>query len=146
MNIFQIDDKAQLYISPSIDDWKAVEDNNITVVFDLDYDLDIGIPTIPNELIYLYFPFDDNHLPDLHRLHQIAHMGAKMIQADHRVLAHCGMGINRSALLAGIILTHLGMPGKDALNLIRQKREGALYNQHFSTYLETLMAIEQQDL
>ena len=32
-----------------------------------------------------------------------------------RVLVHCAMGHNRSALLAGVILTYLGMSGADAV-------------------------------
>jgi protein-tyrosine phosphatase len=42
------------------------------------------------------------------------------------------MGHNRSALLAGLILTYLGMTGYDAVTLLRQKRQGALYNKTFA--------------
>jgi hypothetical protein len=48
------------------------------------------------------------------------------------------MGHNRSALLAGLILTSLGMPGADAVALLRQKRQGALYNKTFASYLQGL--------
>lgn len=138
MEIFQIDDKELLFISPDIDDWDTVINRDIHVVFDMDDDLDVGIPAIPNQLLYIYFPFEDRDLPDLTKLHEIGRLGAMLINQGYRVLAHCGMGHNRSALLAGTILTYLGVPGEDAVNLIRQKRLGALYNKNYAGYLQTL--------
>jgi protein-tyrosine phosphatase len=35
-------------------------------------------------------------------------------------MAHCGMGLNRSALVAGLVLTYLGMKGEDAVALLRE--------------------------
>jgi len=54
------------------------------------------------------------------------------------VLAHCGMDLNRSALVAGLVLTYLGMKGEDAVALLREKRPGALFNENFAAYLATL--------
>ncbi len=139
MELFCVDNGGQLYISPDVDDWKPLEERGIMAVFDLDDDLDVGIPSIPNQLLYVYFPFDDRpELPDLTRLHHLARLGANLIGDGHKVLSHCGMGHNRSALLAGVILTYLGMEGKDAVTLIRQRRPGALYNKVFAEYIESL--------
>ena len=139
MDIFQIDDKGQLFLSPDIDDWNPVEKHNITVVFDLDDDLDIGVPEIPDQLLYVYFPFEDKEdLPDLKRLHQLAEMGARLVQNGYIVLSHCGMGHNRSALLMGVMLTYLGYSGAEAVSLIREKRQGALYNKIFANYVSSL--------
>ena len=55
-----------------------------------------------------------------------------------KVLAHCGMGFNRSALVAGLVLTYLGMKGEDAVALLREKRPGALFNENFAAYLTAL--------
>jgi protein-tyrosine phosphatase len=145
MDIFQIDNAGNLYISPDLDGWQPIEERDITVVFDLDDDLDIGVPEIPGQLIYLYFPFEDKEeLPDLHRLCELARLGARMIEQGNRVLVHCGMGHNRSALLAGIILTYLGMSGEDALTLLRAKRQGALYNKTFAAYVASLPSAREQ--
>jgi len=138
MEIFPIDEQGLLFISPDIDDWGVVTSRDIYVVFDLDNDLDLGIPEIPNQLLYIYFPFEDRELPDLQKLHEIARLGAMLISQGYRVLSHCGMGHNRSALVAGTILTYLGIPGADAVTLIQQKRMGALYNKNFAGYLQTL--------
>jgi protein-tyrosine phosphatase len=136
MELYPIDDRGQLYISPSIDDWKPVAELGIHVVIDMDDDLDIGVPTVPNQLLYIYFPIEDMlELPDLEKLHSLARMGARLIESGYKVLAHCGMGHNRSALVAGLILRYLGMSGEDVVSLIREKRQGALYNKAFAEYI-----------
>jgi protein-tyrosine phosphatase len=139
MDVFQIDDHGLLFISPDIDSWQSLTEQGISVVFDLDDDLDVGIPCMPNQLIYLFFPFEDKPtLPDPVRLHALAQLGANLIGKGHRVLTHCGMGHNRSALLAGIILTYLGWSGADAVTRLRERRPGALYNKVFAAYLAQL--------
>ncbi len=144
MEIYQVDEIGQLFISPDVDDWKPVMDNGITVIFDLDSDLDVGVPNIPDQVLYLYFPFEDRELPDLQRLHAIARLGASLIENGHKVLSHCGMGHNRSALLAGLIMTYLGVSGDEAVRRIRQHRMGALYNRTFAGYLESQLSLQQR--
>ncbi len=141
MDIYQIDRDGKLFISPDIDDWKPIAEHNITAIFDLEGGIDIGIPTIPDRILYIYLPLEDHlALPDLQRLHLTAKFGACLIKDGYNVLSHCGMGHNRSALLAGVILTYLGMTGKKAVTLLQQKRQGALYNKVFASYLQTLPA------
>jgi protein-tyrosine phosphatase len=141
MEVFQIDDNGRLYISPDVDEWQPISDRGITVVFDLDEDLDIGVPVVPGQVLYLYYPIEDKEeLPDVRRLHALARLGARMMAQGDRVLAHCGMGHNRSALLAGVMLTYLGMTGAEAVALLRQKRQGALYNKTFAAYVTSLPA------
>ena len=102
MNIIQLDDKGYLFISPDIDDWKVVEAHDICAIIDMDGDLDLGVPSVPNQYLYIYFPIDDiTSLPDLQKLHSIAQMGATMVNGNLKVLSHCGMGHNRCALVAG---------------------------------------------
>jgi len=62
---------------------------------------------------------------------------AALIREGHRVLSHCGMGFNRSALMAGLILVELGMSGQQAVSRLRERREGALYNDNFAAFLQT---------
>ena len=56
MELFQIDDAGRLFISPIIEDWKTLEDREIDTVIDLEGDLDVGVPTVPNQCLYIYFP------------------------------------------------------------------------------------------
>ena len=143
MELFPIDKNGQLFISPDIDDWQPIIDNNIAVIFDLDGESDTGIPYLPNQILYIYFSFEDRELPNLEKLHSLARLGASLVKSGHRVLAHCGMGHNRSALVAGLILMYLGMNGIDAVNLLRQKRRGALYNKVFASYLQNLSLVPE---
>jgi protein-tyrosine phosphatase len=50
------------------------------------------------------------------------------------------MGFNRSALLAGLILVYMGFEGSRAVELLRSRRPGALFNQVFADYLRSLPA------
>ena len=141
MNILCLDDAGCLFLSPKIEDWKYLDEHGITVVIDLEGDLDSGVPTIPNHVLYVYFPIYDEDLPDMAKLHAVARLGASLVESGHRVLSHCGMGFNRSALLAGLILTNLGIPGEEAVRLLRQKRPGALFNDRFAEYLTTVACV-----
>jgi len=138
MDLIQIDDVGRLYISPAIDDWRIVTRHRIDTIIDLEGGLDIGVPTVPNECLYVYFPIYDRDLPSLAKLHGIGNLGARLIRSGHRVLSHCGMGFNRSALVAGQILSELGMSGPDVVRRLRERRPGALFNDQFASYLESL--------
>jgi hypothetical protein len=138
MTLFQVDDDGRLFISPVIEDWSVVAQHNISVVIDLEGGLDQCIPTCPGSCLYVYFPIYDEELPDSARLEAVALMGAHLIRSGHRVLSHCGMGYNRSALVAGRILHHLGMTGPDVVGRLRERRPGALFNETFAEHLSSL--------
>ena len=80
MEVFPVDDLKRVFISPDVDDWRSIEKNNITAIIDLDGDLDIGVPSVPNHLVYVYFPILDGELPDLQKLHSVARLGANLVQ------------------------------------------------------------------
>jgi protein-tyrosine phosphatase len=135
MELFQIDDAGHLFISPAIDSWSALKHHRIDTVIDLDGGLDPGVPENPNEWLYIYFPIYDEGLPNVSKLEAIARLGAALVQTRHRVLSHCGLGFNRSALIAGLILCELGFTGPDAISRLRARRPGALFNERFEAYL-----------
>ena len=140
MDLFQIDDEARLFISPDITDWDGVAPYGIDVVIDLEGGLDACIPTLSNHCLYVYFPFDDDdqQLPNMTKLRAIARLAASLIAEGHRVLSHCGMGYNRSAFVAGLILVELGMSGSAAVARLRERRPGALFNDCFADCLSML--------
>jgi protein-tyrosine phosphatase len=139
MELFQVDDHGRLFISPSIENWEAVSRLGIDTVIDLEGDLDTCIPNVTNQCLYIYFPIDDDNekLPDMIKLRAIARLGASLIAEGHRVLSHCGMGFNRSAFVAGLILIELGMPGPAVVARLRERRPGALFNDGFAACLES---------
>ena len=135
---FPIDDEARLYISPAIREWDPIAALGIDTVIDMEAGLDECIPTTPEGCVYVYFPIYDENLPPLTRLHAVGSLGAELIRSGHRVLSHCGLGFNRSALVAGMILHKLGMRGAEAVERLRARRPGALFNEVFADYLRTL--------
>ena len=138
MEIFQVDDESRLFISPAITDWDTLTCHGVDTVIDLDGDIDCGVPTLPDRCLYIYFPIFDEGLPNLDKLHALGNLGTSLVASRHCVLSHCGMGFNRSALVAGIILHKLGMSGPDIVRRIRERRPGALFNDCFAAYLESL--------
>ena len=139
MQLYPVDDSGALFISPAINDWPSIQERGIDTVIDLDGGLDHCIPTIPNQVLYIYFPIFDEDLPSLSKLNAVADLGAALIRTGHRVLSHCGMGFNRSALVAGLILLRLGVSGPEAVRRLRTCRPGALFNEVFASHLESLM-------
>jgi hypothetical protein len=140
MELHQITETGSLFVSPSISDWTPITELTIDAIFNMDTEIDINIPTVINQSIYIYFPIEDMYLPDIRKLHSLARFGATLINTGHQLLCHCGMGHNRSALVAGLVLTYLGFSGAEAADLIRSKRKGALYNRRFANYLESVPA------
>jgi hypothetical protein len=138
MELFQVDDAGLLFISPAINDWNVLTRHNVDTIIDLEGDIDEGVPTCPNKCLYIYFPILDEDLPNLDKLHAIGDLGARIVIAGHSVLSHCGLGFNRSALVAGVILHKLGMPGPDVVRRLRARRPGALFNDCFADYLQSL--------
>ncbi len=138
MSLVQVDDSGLLFISPAISDWQTVSVHGVDVVIDLEGGLDECIPTLPDTCLYVYMPIYDEELPDPTRLEAVTLLGAHMIRNGHRVLSHCGMGFNRSALVAGLILHKLGMSGPSIVERLRARRPGALFNEVFARYVTSL--------
>jgi hypothetical protein len=142
MDLFQVDDHARLFISPAIDCWDDIAKYEIDTVIDLEGGLDTCIPTLSNHCLYIYFPIDDDNeqLPNMVKLRAIARLGATLVAEGHRVLSHCGMGYNRSAFVAGLIMIEMGMSGPDVVARLREVRPGALFNDGFAACLESMLA------
>lgn len=144
MDIICLDDAGCLFLSPKISDWSHLDEREITVVIDLEGELDHGVPTLPNHILYIYYPIYDEDLPDMAKLHGVARLGASLVENGHRVLSHCGMGFNRSALVAGLILLYMGRSGEETVTHLRQRRPGALFNQTFADYLLSLPSLRDR--
>lgn len=145
MDVQLLNESGNLFISSDIDDWPVIKRLGISVIVDLDGGLDIGIPTIPNQMLYIYFPFNDDNLPDLEKLHAVARLGASLVEGGHKVLCHCLMGFNRSALVAGLILVYLGMAGEEVVRQLQVKRAGSLYNAIFADFLRSAHPLTKSD-
>jgi polymorphic toxin system DSP-PTPase phosphatase-like protein len=138
VTFYRVDEEGKLFISPAIREWAPIADLGIDTVMDMDAGIDDCIPTTPEGCLYIYFPIYDEELPSMTRLDAVATLGAQLIRGGHGVLSHCGMGFNRSALVAGVILSKLGVPGREIVTRIRERRPGALFNDVFANYLASL--------
>ncbi len=134
MDIFEILPQ-QLYQSGGLVDesWKA---HGISVIADLEGNLDVAIPTEPNSIIYIYFPIEDGNLPDMQAMQVLAKTLSGLIDAGRKVLTHCAAGCNRASLMNGCILLARGIKGTDAIQTIRNRRgDCALRNTNFEAWL-----------
>src|SRR4051812_44952094 len=140
--VFPVDDEGRLFISPALQEWEQVARHQIDTVIDLEGGLDACIPTRTDHCLYIYFPIDDDFekLPNMVKLRAIARLGASLIAEGHRVLSHCGMGFNRSAFVAGLIMIEMGMSGPEVVARLRERRPGALFNEGFADCLAALTA------
>lgn len=61
----------------------------------------------------------------------------KRFMANGRTLVHCQAGLNRSGLLVALTLMLHGMPAREAIALLREKRcAQVLCNSHFAHWLQ----------
>jgi len=131
----QIDDNGCIWVSGLVTDWSQVHERGINVVVDLEGDVDHGVPTTSDQILYVYLPIHDAMLPNLQRLQSVARLVAELAASGQRVLCHCGAGLNRSPLVAGLALVALGLGPQDVIDRIRSRRPGSLYNEHFVQFL-----------
>lgn len=94
---------------------------------------------------YVCNPMPDGKYPDIDEYTALAYKALDYINHGHVVLTHCHAGVNRSGLLNAIIVMMLtGVDGTAAMKLIKEKRPGALNNEHFCMLLDDLY-IELED-
>lgn len=90
-----------------------------------------------NNFEYIHVPLKDinwNFHQDMNKLLNLVDITAQLanvIQHGGKVLIYCQMGINRSGLLSGLTLLHLGYPYKKALQKIRKRHRCTLMNKSF---------------
>jgi hypothetical protein len=87
------------------------------------------------------FPDLDGDIPALPRLRSLATEVVEAVRAadgaaPERVYVMCHHGMNRSGLVAGLILRELGVSGDAAIARIAAARPGALSNRAFRAILE----------
>ncbi len=140
MDIVAIDPDETLFVSGEIEDWEALVERGIDTVVDMDASVDAGLPQAPGSILYVYHPILDQDLPNLAKIDALGRLVANLVSSDHRVLVHCRMGFNRSVLVIATALTYLGMSGTAALEYLRERRPGALFNETFAIHVATLPA------
>ncbi len=140
MDIVVINAEETLFVSGEIEDWEALAERGIDTIVDMDASVDTGLPQAPGSVLYVYHPILDEDLPNLVKIEALGRLVADLVSSDHRVLVHCRMGFNRSVLVIATALTYMGMTGAAALEHLRERRPGALFNENFAAHVATLPA------
>jgi protein-tyrosine phosphatase len=140
VDIVAVNAEKTLYVSGEIEDWEALAERGIDTIVDMDASVDIGLPQTPGSVLYVYHPIRDEDLPNLAKIEALGRLVADLVSSEHRVLVHCRMGFNRSVLVIATALTYLGMSGAAALDYLRERRPGALFNENFANHVATLPA------
>jgi protein-tyrosine phosphatase len=140
MEILVVNAEGTLLVSGEIDDWEQVRARRVDSIVDLDGGVDPGLPEVPNELLYVYYPLIDDELPNLAKLETVARLVADLVTDGHVVLVHCRLGLNRSNLVVATALTYLGLSGAQALDHLRLLHPGILYNENFAQHVSRLPA------
>jgi len=84
---------------------------------------------------YIWWPIEDGPVPDTRILNDLADLAVGFLKEGLKVLISCAAGINRSNLLACLIMMKfLGMDAKEAVEEIRKKNPLALINPNFYSW------------
>jgi protein-tyrosine phosphatase len=92
---------------------------------------------VPDAVLYMHFAYrDTDAIPDSAELHIAASFLNDLRAAGKTVFIHCRLGLNRSALITGLVLVDEGYRAKDAIELMRNLRSPyVLANKTFEHYL-----------
>ncbi len=92
---------------------------------------------LPDGVLYLHFAYrDTNAIPDSTDLRIAASFLNDLRAAGKTVFIHCRLGLNRSALLTGLVLIDEGYRATDAIEMMRNLRSPyVLENKTFERYL-----------
>ena len=97
-------------------------------------------PRLPQYPVVIHAGFRDTKRPsssEIRTAQAAAIETFKRVSAGQRVLITCHAGWNRSGLVTGLTLRHLGMSAKNAIRLIRDMRgPDALHNMVFVRIIE----------
>ena len=85
---------------------------------------------------YIWWPIEDGPVPDTMILDRLADLAVGFLKEGLRVLISCAAGINRSSLLACLVIMKFsGIDASEAIEQIRAKNPLALSNQNFYDWL-----------
>ncbi|NEQ52712.1 MAG: phosphatase [Leptolyngbya sp. SIO3F4] len=93
---------------------------------------ELGIPDLLQKTNQLgiettHFPVDDNGKPDsMDRFKQVVSSATAALEKGNTVLIHCKGGKGRTGMLAAACLVAQGYSPEEAINTVKQYRDGAL--------------------
>lgn len=114
-----------LYLGSSFNasNYDELQNNNITVIFNITHEISNYYDNNPN-IKYYQFPIKDNGKEDITNiLLQTADLINYHVNKGDRILVHCYMGASRSvSVILYYLIKYHNMPLNDALNYVKEKR------------------------
>ncbi len=86
--------------------------------------------------LLLHWPIADGPIPWLSAPHGLAATISELLDDGAVVFVHCHAGMNRSCMVAGLVLIYRGMAGDEAVRRIRERRQGSL-SEYYAEWLRT---------
>jgi protein-tyrosine phosphatase len=95
--------------------------------------------------LFIHWPIKDGPVPDQETLRGVADLIVRCLGSGASVYLHCQAGMNRSVLVAALVLMHQGMTAEDAIERVRERRHGSLSDEYADWLLgEHVRADDQQ--
>ena len=79
-----------------------------------------------NGFIFYLFPIKDRNVPQKKELDVLIPVIIQHLSVGDNVLVHCRGGLGRAGTICACCLGHFGYDGYGAINLVRQRRSGAI--------------------
>ena len=90
-------------------------------------------------IMFLHWPIKDGAPPETGLQFLLTDFITNAIRSKRVVLLHCSAGVNRSALIAALVVRELqNLSGAEALSVVQTARPGTLRNEDFVQLLESL--------
>jgi len=133
--------------SERISDMKCKNISTVITLLESKIASDLGLTEFGSKLgnadiSWTHFPIPNMGVPSLKDLPSLAKLVNEVInklKSDQAVFIHCYAGLGRTGLLAGVILTSLGMPAELAIHSIRNARPGSIETKEQEAFIKGWM-------
>ena len=89
-----------------------------------------SVGEVPRDGLLIHWPIKDGPVPDQETLRGVAHLIVRCLGSGESVYLHCQAGMNRSVLVAALVLMHQGMTAEEAIERVRERRHGSLSDEY----------------
>jgi protein-tyrosine phosphatase len=86
--------------------------------------------SVPRNGLLIHWPIKDGPIPPVETLDAIASFIVTRLEVGSVVYVHCRAGMNRSALVVARVLMERGVSAREAIDLVRARRQGSLSDEY----------------
>ena len=85
---------------------------------------------VPRNGLLIHWPIKDGPVPDQETLKAVAELIVRCLGSGASVYLHCQAGMNRSVLVAALVMMRQGMTAEGAIERVRERRHGSLSDEY----------------